>query len=65
MINYGKNIQRERLAKGLTQDQLADRLGTSRRMVGKYETGKTKPSLPKLEAIAEALQIPLSRLYQE
>jgi transcriptional regulator with XRE-family HTH domain len=46
-----------RLAKGLTQEQLADRLGTSHVTVSRWETGKRQPNLNAQEAIAEAMGI--------
>lgn len=43
--------------KGLTQQQLADRLGTSDVTVSRWETGRRRPDLNAQEAIAEALGI--------
>lgn len=46
-----------RESRGLTQDQLGDRLGTSDVTISRYETGKRKPDLNAQAAIAEALGI--------
>lgn len=46
-----------RLERGLTQEQLADRLGTSHVTISRWETGKRQPNLDAQEAIAEALGI--------
>lgn len=46
-----------RLEKGLTQQQLADRLGTTDVTVSRWETGKRRPNLDAQEAISEALGI--------
>ncbi len=43
--------------KGLTQEQLAQRLGTSHVTISRWETGKRQPDLNAQEAIAEALGI--------
>jgi len=43
--------------KQLTQQQLADRLGTSDVTISRWETGKRRPNLDAQEAIAEALGI--------
>lgn len=46
-----------REAKGLTQQQLADRLGTSDVTISRWETYKRQPDLAAQEAVAEALGI--------
>lgn len=43
--------------KGLTQQELADRLNTSDVTVSRWETGKRRPDMEAQEAIAEALGI--------
>jgi transcriptional regulator with XRE-family HTH domain len=43
--------------RGLTQQQLADRLGTTDVTVSRWETGKRQPTLNVQAAIAEALDI--------
>lgn len=50
--------------KGLTQQQLGDRLETSDVTVSRWETGKRKPDLDAQAAIAEALGIPPADLYR-
>lgn len=41
--------------KGLTQQQLADRLGTTDMTVSRWETGKRKPDINAQAAIAQAM----------
>jgi len=48
-------IAEHREAKGLTQDQLADRLGCDGMTVSRWENYKTRVDFPILAAIAEAL----------
>lgn len=43
--------------KGLTQQQLADRLGASDVTISRWETGRRRPNLDAQEAISEALGI--------
>lgn len=43
--------------KGLTQQQLADRMGTSDVTISRWETGKRRPDMDAQAAIAEALGI--------
>lgn len=48
-------IKQWRIHRGLTQDQLADRVGYDRTHVSKIEKGKRRYDQPFLEAVAEAL----------
>jgi transcriptional regulator with XRE-family HTH domain len=61
-MNLGKTIKFCRKIKGLTQAQLADKVDISISHICLLESGKREPALTKLEAIAEALEIPLSVL---
>lgn len=61
-VGVGEQIMFARRRANLTQRQLGDRLGVSHVAVGDIERGKTKPNLDHLAAIAEALDVPLSRL---
>lgn len=49
-------IKEWRKHRGLTQDQLADRVGVATSTISQLETGKQGYSQPTLEAIADALQ---------
>lgn len=42
-----------RKAKGLTQEELAEAVGTKRATIAGYETGRRNPSLPDLQKIAQ------------
>jgi transcriptional regulator with XRE-family HTH domain len=51
----GAQIIREaRLKAGLTQTELADRLGRDRAQVARWETGGQEPSFENLHAVVEA-----------
>lgn len=51
----GAQIIREaRLKAGLTQTELADRLGRDRAQVARWETGAQEPSFENLRAVVEA-----------
>ncbi len=56
------NLKRLRLAKGMTQDDLAGKLHVVRQTVSSWETGKTTPDLESLAAIAEALEVDIKEL---
>ena len=64
MDNYvtGAAIRRKREEKGLTQEELANRLSVSGKTVSKWETGQGFPDVSLLEPIAGALGISVIEL---
>ena len=54
-MTIGSNIKKLRVARGLTQDQLAERLFVTRQTISSWERSASHPSLEQLEAIAAAL----------
>ncbi len=59
-MNYfeiGQRIRKFRKASGLSQDQLAEKVGISVTHMSHIETGNTKLSLPVLVSLAEALEV--------
>lgn len=61
-IDIGKNIRFLRAKAGLTQQQLADKIGMSQSIVGKLEMETRSMKIDVLEKIAEALDVSLSEL---
>ncbi|MFJ3282430.1 helix-turn-helix domain-containing protein [Streptomyces halstedii] len=61
----GHRIAVRRQELGLSQDQLADRIGMERRSVQRYEGGRRDPGYGELLLIARALEIPLRHLVAE
>ena len=61
-MEFSGQLTRERKARGLSQQELAEKVGVSRQAVSKWETGEAAPDLPKLLALAEVLDISLDRL---
>ena len=53
MRDIGKNIRDIRLAKNLTQDQLAERLFVTRQTVSNYENGRSRPDIDTVLRIAQ------------
>lgn len=53
--NIGHKIKVLRKSRGLTQQQLADKLGVQRATVSNYEIGRRTPHLNDLRKLAEAL----------
>jgi transcriptional regulator with XRE-family HTH domain len=64
-IRLGKNINRWRKALGLTQDQLAVRLGVEPETISRFERGATLPSLPTLSSLAQILGTTMGQLLEE
>lgn len=62
MRQIGKNIKKHRVEKGMTQDQLAEKLNVTRQAVSNWETGKTQPSIETLSALAEHFGISVEEL---
>jgi len=60
---FGKRLRDLRLARGLSQEELAFRSGVHRTYLGGIERGKRNPSLKNVVAIAKALGITLSELF--
>ena len=61
---YGK-IQARRKALGLSQEELAQRMGVSRQSVTKWETGLSAPDLDRLVELADTLGVSLDYLLRD
>jgi len=53
----GRNVRRIRLAKGLTQEQFADRCGFSQQYLSDLERGRRNPTVVTLFELASALGV--------
>lgn len=62
-VQLGKNIKNYRNKKGLTQQNLADKVDMGINFIGKIEIGFSKPSLDTIIKIANALEVKLSDLF--
>ena len=61
----GEVIRDERGRRGLSQEGLADFSGLSRTHVGEIERGEVSASFSTLEALADGLGVPLSKIVKE
>lgn len=61
-MTAAERIRRARLAAGLTQGQLAEKIGTSKQGVSNAERGAYPPTLEWLHAAAVAMGCPPSEL---
>jgi len=54
LIDIGNNIERDRIKKGIKQNELAKKLKTSQSYISRVENGSLSPSIKMLQKIAEA-----------
>lgn len=57
MVDFGSNLKRLRLQEGLTQQQLADRLGVTKSVVSYYELQERYPSPEVLTKLASVFHV--------
>jgi len=62
---FAENVARYRKKKGLSQYDLADLSGISRRMIGHYESRGIIPPADRLQALADSLEIPVYKLFKQ
>ena len=59
---FGENLRRIRLDRGMSQDDFALLLGTSKQVISRYETGQRSPKVSIVAAYAEKLGVSISVL---
>lgn len=59
----GKNIQRIRESKGISQQELAAKCNFEKSNMSRLEAGRVNPTLSTLEKVAKALDISLAELF--
>ena len=62
-VQMGLNIMYYRRQQGLTQEGLAKMVGITQQHLQRIETARSTPSLPTLLDIAQALEIPVQKLF--
>ena len=63
-LELGKQIRGLRKESGWTLEDLARSIGLSKSAISQIESGKIEPSLHTLRRLAEALKIPLAKLFE-
>src|SRR5262249_4652293 len=63
-VTVGRNVRIWRMAKGLSQAQLANRLGVTFQQVQKYETGANRIGTGRLVKLAAVLGVPIAALFE-
>lgn len=59
------NIKKERNKKGLTQSQLAEKIGVSKQTICDWEKGRSIPSYMKLKLLSKILEKPIDYLLEQ
>lgn len=62
MLDFGKTIQTLREQSGMSQKDLAKRVGVSTGAIGNYEAGLRRPKFETIEALADIFNIPIGLL---
>lgn len=62
---YGTLLRKIRLSKGLTQAQIAERIGEGQSYISKYENGEQRLDLLELEKICSSMGINLIDFVRE
>ena len=63
-VHVGKRVRHRRWLIGMTQQQLAERVGIKFQQIQKYETGANRVSASRLWDIADALEVPVSFFFE-
>ena len=64
-MNFSEKLTALRRREGMSQEQLADRLGVTRQSVSKWESGAAQPELAKLVALSELFRVSVDYLVKD
>lgn len=65
MKTFGENLKNERVQAGLTQAELAQKIGVKQQQLSQWECDKVEPTLSNIVAILKALNIGFEDLVDE
>lgn len=60
--SFSGNLRRLRLDRGMTQEQVAQRLGVTRQALSSHESGRTRPDIDMLERLCQVYGVTLEEL---
>ena len=63
-LHVGKRVRHRRWMVGMTQQQLAEKIGIKFQQVQKYETGMTRVSASRLWDISQALDVDIGYFFE-
>ena len=64
-VHVGKRVRHRRWMVGMTQQQLAEKVGIKFQQIQKYETGMNRVSASRLWDIAQILDVPVSFFFDD
>lgn len=65
MKSFGQNLQYERKLAGLTQKELADKMGIKQQQLSRWERDKIEPTVSSIVALAKALDVTYNELFND
>jgi len=63
IIAFGKNLRKVRLKKGISQEDLAYKVGVETSQIGRIERGKIQTSISMVFHLADALEVAPKKLF--
>lgn len=63
--DIGRAIRKHRCESGLTQEELAERIGVTCQQLQRYEYGKNTLNVEIIQTIAQVLQVPIACFFNE
>lgn len=63
-MNFSKQLKEQRVAKGLSQEQLAENLHIARQSISKWERGEAYPSIGMLIRLSELFDMSIDELLK-
>ena len=61
----GNKIRNIRTVNGLSRRELAEQIACSHQQIAKYEQGQDKPSITRLNLIAQTFEVPVTHFLEE
>ena len=62
MADFSKNLKQLRLERGMSQNQLAEKMNVTRKTISSWERGNSYPDIGSLTHLAEALEVGVQEL---
>jgi HTH-type transcriptional regulator, repressor for puuD len=62
-IKFGRRLAKIRMDQGLSQNQLAKKIGVVKTSIGRFERDEMFPSVDNLEKLGEALGVPVKDFF--
>lgn len=64
LVSFAERVRSERKKIGISQEELAERAGVHRTYVGMIERAEKNITLENIKKIANALKMPISKLFK-